>query len=292
MMRYHCAVGLALVMGCAQPAVPPIAPPTIASQHVATCHVSGQVFKNQQPVELFGVAVVGSAEILIDRVTEIRHRDGSFDVEVPQCGYQDVVIGGPGFARRMFSGVQIDGATDLGRIDVSDGRVVRGRVTDAAGQPVPDVTVRIGSTIDISDPLVRILNGRYETTTDRDGAYEFTGISQINRANGSHISAGVTGRLSSGEFRFPDQDVTMNLVVLPIGSVFGNVAQTPQTTPHIVFLRSISNPALILGAIANAGRFEIDDVPIGDYDAFDDPLAKTTKRIGVAAGAAVNVSFP
>jgi hypothetical protein len=201
------AVGLVMVASCAQPtATPPIArtpTPPIAPQHVATCHVSGQVFKNQQPLEYFGVAVVGSAEILIPRVTEVRHRDGTFDVEVPQCGYQDVVIGGPGFARRTFSGTQIDGATILGRIDVSNGRVVRGRALDAAGQPVPNVTVRIGSTIGISDPLVQIINGEYETTTDRDGAYEFTGISKLDRANGSRSGPAslVTSRAAS--FAFP-----------------------------------------------------------------------------------------
>jgi hypothetical protein len=86
----------------------------------------------------------------------------------------------------------------------------------------------------------------------------------------------------------------MDLVVLPVGIVIGDVAPTQQTLlPHLVFLRSITNRALIVGThAAPDGHFEIDDVPIGDFDAFDDPRAKTRKRISVTAGTAVTVSFP
>ncbi|HEY1551871.1 MAG TPA: carboxypeptidase-like regulatory domain-containing protein [Kofleriaceae bacterium] len=234
-----------------------------------------------------------SGMMSIDGVTAIRDRDGSFEVEAPECGMFDVVVGGPGFARRMISGVQIDGPTNLGRIDVASGHVVHGRVTDAAGQPLPNVPVRIESRrTQSTDPLVRLIDGDYETVTDRDGAYELGGVSVIDLGLRPRISAGVAGQLSSGAFRFPDQDAVVNLIALPVGSVFGDVAPTQQPTPHLVFLRSITNRSLGMAAIANAGRFEFDDVPIGDYDAFDDLLAKATKRISVTAGSTVNVSFP
>jgi hypothetical protein len=260
------------------------------------CHVKGRVFAHGRPVDHFAVAVVESAEVLIGYgITEVRQRDGSFDIAVPQCGFQDVVIGGPGFARQKYSGVDISGAADLGRIDLYDGRVVRGHVTDAAGKPLAHVPVRIGSKLPHdSNAMMQMLNGDYETVTAQDGSYEFTGVSRINIHLEPQISAGVAGSSSSGELALPDQQATtQDLVVLPVGIVRGDLGKPSGTRPHFVFLQAVSNRSLNLGGHADPnGHVEIDDVPIGDYDAFDDPMSKLRKRITVIAGTAVNVSFP
>lgn len=146
-------------------------------------YITGRVVRNGRPVEFFGVAADPA-------LTPEPHYapDGRFTLEVqtatewPEQRY--LVFVGPGFERRVLDGGVFAGSaqtTDLGDVEVSEGKTLRGRVVGPTGAPIAGATVAVTNGYELDDDLsLRHQNdvalGAIGVHSDASGQFEIGGL--------------------------------------------------------------------------------------------------------------------
>jgi hypothetical protein len=184
----------------------------------------GRVTLDGKPVRFYGVTLEQWRDYL--PTVEVSNAHGRFEISDVSTGSWDVIIAGPGFARRIIVHQRIDSekVLDLGQIEVERGSVVDGHITDAQGAPMPHATVAIMQSVSCCDPkdeLTMLARGWFETTTDANGAYAIDGFIRLD-----DTYPWIFAR-SDGQLSFPimlsNRSATIDLVVVPTGRVEGTV---------------------------------------------------------------------
>jgi hypothetical protein len=284
-MRPWCA--LAIAAGCASaPAAIERAPAHVAA---TTPHVRGRIIGRAlldgAPVRAFGVAVIDSFA-MPTHVTpgQVRAADGRFEVPLATPAFVDVVISGPGFARRDITKLQVDrdATLDLGAIELSHGNTIDGHVTNESGTPVPDAEVELVYLVPVDGgELERRANGDYITVTDRDGYYRIDGVANLKTAR---ISAGIEGSFAT--LWQPERitgSATIDLVARPVGQIAAQCS--PGRTPYLN-ARSINGHAFTVVGGEKDGSVLARDIPAGDYDVI---VGRRQQRATVVAGETTTV---
>jgi len=239
----------------------------------APATLTGRVLLAGQPMTWFGMLVGPCSRFsFVGEATGFHAEDGRFAFPVPQPGDLDVVLAGPGTARRSLTARVVPGqVVDLGDIELERGRTIRGRVVDADGRPAAGATVTIGSDGAELDPIQRWFRCAFETITDADGRYAVEGVDPL-RAEGARrtpIAARLAGLGAAIPIELPDDDAIPDLVLAPVGGIDGEVGVAIDSAASImsVLARRRGTAADVRFSRVDAlGRFRFDDVPAGDYD--------------------------
>ncbi len=149
--------------------------------------ITGVVTVSGQPAPHYAVMFSTSEFTLVFDTAELfRAADGRFTRRHLAPGTYMVTIVGEGFARQVRRDVVVKASrtTDLGTLDATAGREVRGRVVDERGQPVADVTVAAsrhlllqGDSFGQNRPWAeQRAQGLFTTTTAADGSFVLRGL--------------------------------------------------------------------------------------------------------------------
>jgi hypothetical protein len=276
----------------APPAEPRPAQPQLQKyvEPLARPGFTGRVFFGSSPVTHFGVAVVRDhRELLFLRPTfkEVHSRDGWFRIAGPP-GTWDVVIVAPGFPRKILHQRAVEElrSTDLGMIELARPIVTQGHVRDSAGRPVAGASVSINQSSFAADDgsFAAMAAGNIRTSTDASGHFSLSGVTEIEIGSRPTIVA-EHQKLRSHELPVPTGNVTLDLVVLPMGTIEGH---TP-TDDRRVIISSMQPRAAYIAPIQDH-RF-VFDIPAGNYTLLTAP-GKLTKQVTVAPNATSTVTFP
>jgi hypothetical protein len=238
---------------------------------------------------------------LFPKAIEVNNPSGRFSIMGVSPGVYDVIIAGPGFARRVLAGQSItqNEATHIGYIAVSRGRTIQGRVLDELGQPQKGAKVRLihsGYFRDL-DHLSNLALGDHVETTDNKGYYRIDNVTRIEPSEyPPRLSASIEHQMASGPHRVSSNvDEIVDLVIRPVGSIEGTVIGQPnrdREEEHIV-VESVSTPNMstLLAVPDEDGSFRVDDVPEGAYRVILMIDGRPSRQVTVSSGQTVTVSF-
>jgi hypothetical protein len=267
---------------------------TIVLPALAT--ITGRVVLDGAPVTYFGVIVTKTPDRRYSESTATVNDDrGVFAQKDIAPGTWSVIVLGPGFATKTIDRVVVDEGrtTDLGTITVERGRIVRGRVTDANGRPVPDALVVAG------ESLFSLANNRVDqrsqgdtsARTDADGRYELVGLPDEELKIVAR-----TPRARSVERTLGTTETVVDLVLEEVGSVVGHVANV--RTSQVGVVLSLAGEDVFTygpryhGDIDRAGDFRVENVPPGRYTVR--VLGENTlpeKEVDIVANTTARVDF-
>jgi hypothetical protein len=262
--------------------------------------ISGRVLFGGRPVRYFGVTVTSNfAGVILGHANVFHAADGRFRVAVPEAGSWDLIIAGPGFARRVLAGNEVEeGKTrDVGDVVVARGHTIRGVVRDAGGAPMPSADIALVATefSDVSGELDQLARGNIYTRTDDRGAYEIEGSAIEPLAIGTpQISATTRDRRASLPTAVPDSDTRIDLTVGLTGTLEIAVTGSVQTT---VIVNPVGNHSVSLPVHQIGDVYRL-DVPVGDYEIATVLIGQTVslqrRQVSVSAGAiaAVTIAVP
>jgi hypothetical protein len=189
----------------------------------ARATLRGRVVQHGRPATAFLVRV-GAAV-----ATPVRATDGRFEIADLPAGTQWITITGETFDKRVLEDIALrpGDTTDLGDIEVSPGRSVRGRVIDDAGSPVAGARVVagemiVGTAADIvTTSGLTTANGFRVAVSDRDGRYAIRGLG----AGASVIVADHAARGRSEVLRLDaaDGDAVVDLALRPTVALRGRL---------------------------------------------------------------------
>jgi hypothetical protein len=229
---------------------------------------TGRVLMGSTPVPYFGVRVVrtfASSIAAMEPVVEVHTGDGWFHLP-HEAGTWDVVIVGPGFARKLLIDKTINPgrATDLGVIEVSPGFVTRGRVLDTRGRPVANAVVSLTQNFWATDhaPLAGLASGTFETTTDSEGDYSFRGVTTLDLTGSDARISAKHGRDRSFPSPVPTGNVTIDLVVEPTGII--EVTAACAADHERVIVRGNQRRDVVMFETIHNHRMVV-DLPAGEY---------------------------
>jgi protocatechuate 3,4-dioxygenase beta subunit len=250
--------------------------------------ITGRVVMNGQPVDYFGIALTDDLTSNRWASTDpVRSSDGRFTKARLWPRTLSVALVGPNFERKVIPNVRVpaDGQLDLGDIEVSPGRVLRGHVVDEAGTPVEGAAV-IAQRSDSPETEVSLdhdLDGRRGTWTDAAGRFELAGLPAD--ATGLYVQASAAGEVAPARELVPAElDADVRIVLARSGSIAGTIVNGD---PHEVYFVTITSAdSRTFSGLSNSdGTFQIELVPAGDYVATFTSFIGAPIPVHVAAGA-------
>ena len=172
--------------------------------------------------------------------------NGTFTVKDVPAGTLDAIFHGPEFAELIKHDIKVEPGktTDLGTIDVSRGRVVTGKVVDAAGTGVAGARVRLGQMLfsmqGLDDDTMGDMRGMRSTTTDQDGSFTMSGVGK----KAAYVAAEQAERGQSTALQLPegtDDPPTITLQLRGWGSITGTVTFKGQPVPSASVTETTKN---------------------------------------------------
>lgn len=131
--------------------------------------------------------------------------------------------------------------------------------------------------------------------TDDNGVYQITGVSQLPMDMSSGLIQAHFNDQASLQQTAPKADgVTVDLVLLPTSSISGNIGVSPRGGNYMMIEATpvASSTALsFVGVVDKTGWFELDRIPIGDYEVTIVGQPMIQKFVTVVAGQPALVSF-
>jgi hypothetical protein len=264
--------------------------------------VTGVVTVDGAPLTHYGVAIhepfLRSAAVASGTASN----DGRFARRDVPTGTWAVTIVGDTIASHEIDGVEVTAGhvTDLGRIELHAGRVVRGRVTDAAGAAVEGAAVAIGATFTGGHGAFVLDAGPFDNplhvsrlgTSDAKGGFALVVPDDDTRIP-LRIAAMDAVRGRSPVLPLPaNGDVELQLVAT--GSIEGDLLNVTVTDSMGVVARDASG-ATTIGSIDGAGHFVIDGLLPGTYQVSgEDLLGGTPTRaaeVTVTGGQTLHVNL-
>ena len=290
-MRSWLGIAFAL-LACSSPVTPPKRPlPSepleLAAFRAARESLVGIVTLDGKPVPSFGVTVTSSPEYPFDAVTlAIRDEEGRFAIHAPR-GRWDLIVAGPGFARRVITNVDVPVKTPLA-IAVERGRTIAGTVSDWNSAPV------VGAAVTIGDPTGHLLHdlarNEFFATSDRHGRFRIENVPSdvVNPT----VHAYVLGWAASPQRTVRGADTAVELRLARVGTITGVVGgrrwQTYPPTPRILHAWPLDGNSLYTTTFDEDGAFSFADLPVGEYrvGAFGD-----SQPVTVVAGQVTRVAL-
>jgi hypothetical protein len=116
--------------------------------------------------------------------------DGSFTLGGLPAGTADIVFTRSGYTRLRQGGVNLGAAetTDLGVVSLEQGAILLGRVTNSAGQPLPEILISAGGEVIITD-----LQGQYRNDTMAPGQVTVRATDRSNQHQPGEQSVTLVG---------------------------------------------------------------------------------------------------
>lgn len=255
--------------------------------------IIGHVTLDGEPVTYFGVTIFRSSgdifgtsdgsraanlaqQLTIPKEPVVVHSaSGRFAIEA-KPGRWDIILAGPGFARRVVSGVMVGSSVGVTlEMEVSVGRTVNGTVIDKYGVPVAGASVAIIQTESCrtTDLLGSLACGNYSTVSKSDGTFQIDNFVDVETRVGvehyttPNIAASVTadGRMSF-PLRIEDNNEPVGLVVFKTGTIDGSLVGSFSNESFLVVAQSMIDPAWrIVVKSATDGTFRFDRIPEGEY---------------------------
>jgi len=264
-----------IVAGCWSTPTIPAAPrkpiqSTASSDPAAPAHLTGRILRDGVAMTDFGVTLAPSLDdIELAKTIEIHTRDGRFDIGV-SAGDYDLVIAGPGFARKtLHVTTSPSQPTRLGSVAVTRGQTIDGRVTDKAGTPLGGIAVHLyQSTMRQWTGMHALAVGDHDAVTDDDGRYRITDYARIESAyNAGYLVASRPGVSAAGPRQLEEGLANTELVMQDVGMVEGTVhAPSLELSSVVVYLVSEGKDTVSMAvACDEAGEFRFADVPEGPY---------------------------
>ena len=225
----------------------------------------GIVTLEGEPVPVYGVTVTRSPEYPFDGTTvTVSDAAGRFAIHAPR-GRWDLIIAGPGFARRVVTSVAVPTRAPLA-IAVERGRTIAGTVSDWNGAPV------VGAAVTIGDPTGRQLHdlarNDFFATSDRDGRFRIENLPSdvVNPT----VHAYVRGWAASPQRTVRGADTAVELRLARVGTITGVVRgrlfhDTRPPPPRIVHAWSEVGDSLYTTSFDDDGAFLFVDLPVGEY---------------------------
>ncbi|HEX4449392.1 MAG TPA: carboxypeptidase-like regulatory domain-containing protein [Kofleriaceae bacterium] len=256
--------------------------------------VTGRVVMNGAPVDYFGtIAAPSTTETVHGFPDPVYANDGRFTISGLRPGAFTIVIVGPTFQRFELANIAVTaGATiDVGDVEVTPGRKLRGRVVDSSGEPVADANVvaEQGAHVDTEVSLHNSVYGAQTAHSDATGHFEIAGLPdqleaywiQVNTESG----VAVPRQLVPADF-----DREVELVVTQTGSI---VVTIVNIKPGDQFLgRAIGSGGQSYTDVTSDGLITIDRLAPGDYTLMlDSDMLVPPIAVHVAANQATQVSF-
>jgi protocatechuate 3,4-dioxygenase beta subunit len=206
------------------------------------------------------------SSVPLDRVD--RASDGGFTVPFKASGTFDLRIAPEGFTELARSRIELapGRTTDLGTLVATEGLSLRGRVTDANGEPVAHATVEATWDDPVSRHSRRIL-------TDREGRYDLTGLDDLP----VRVEASAEGFVSAVLDEILPGRTDVDLTLHPAGGLAGRVELQDGGVPDgfliVVHVEAESSAEARESAdyprkdsfATEGGGYRIDDVPPGRY---------------------------
>ncbi len=253
-------------------------------QAISRGRITGRVLLDGKPVRFYGVSMTPNASLpLLESAQVVRSHHGKFVLSVSEERTVDIVLAGPGIARKVLLGQHLTPCTgSLGDVHVARGREITGRVVDAKGQPVAaaDVVIRNnGVSLEGPDSLTEIANGIIRTTSNSDGKYSLRGISP----GGGQILV-ERGDFSSGDLTVSEEK-SVDVVLYPVGSAHGTISFWESSlVGSSIIAQSVSNPKMtVMATVDETGKFFFDKLPEGTYQVFLVERASIVKQLVVRA---------
>jgi hypothetical protein len=260
--------------------------------------LTGRVMLDGSPMKEFVVSTSRHSEGSDSgAVTRVVASDGAFQIPLAE-GRQYVIVAGRGFAREI---VQVDVLRDHPispiTIEVRRGHRVEGRVIDA-GRPLANANVSLMQYQGTStgEVLWELVRGNYHTKSDVNGNFVIEDVKLVSTRR-ARIEASSTAGRSMTHVLYGDHDHVVDLVVLPVGEIFGVVGPGP-LGPFwgIVMARSVIGSTWLSATTAPDGTFTISKVPSGEWDIGTFAAASSSsvvlqQRIIVSGGQRTNVSL-
>jgi hypothetical protein len=262
--------------------------------------VTGRALLEGEPLPYYGLRLVPERYSPYGGMPiPIRSADGRFTVPHVHPGLWQIAVMAPGTVLAMSEQFTI---TDREHVDVGDIHLTRGRrlggyVRDASGAVVAGAHVTAGmlwwQTAERS-PLERLFATYYETTTDERGAYTFDGIDVYHHPlrRIELASARAPGGASLVQL-VPTTDATLDFVLIGTGRIEGVVENMHGGILSVLARRS-DEPTPRTAHCDAAGRFELEDLPAGDYDvSVSAPEAErgASARVTVVANETVRIAL-
>jgi protocatechuate 3,4-dioxygenase beta subunit len=265
----------------------------------------GRVTRGGVPVVRYGIAAGTGRRVSSYAVPRVVAReDGVFERGGMPPGEYVIVVVGSDFAMKEIAGVLVEAGqvTDLGDIEVDEGRVVTGRVVDLAGDPIAGATVGVGmffaphgGTLGLQeDPLMGALRHQRSDESDTDGRFEIRGVAEGGRP-ALRILADHPTKGRSREIVLPDDSAPMEITLHAVGSIAGVVSGVTADEPLSVDARGDDGSAAGRVRTAGGARWQIDGLPAGRYHVRATIIPDRTSHpveVEVRAGETTEIEIP
>jgi hypothetical protein len=253
------------------------------------------------PLSYFGISRT-KARVFGGTPQGVRASDGRFELRHVTPGTWRISLLGPGTRLKIVEDVVVEAGQTvaLGDVAMERGHRVTGQVRDRSNAVVVGVSVHVGHWVRLPGLERSILEnsffGRFEATTDANGAYAFDGIDAHQMPRLPHIWAThpSTGVSLIRELR-PTED-SIDFVLVATGHIEVAVEGLRGGRPVAHAVRDDEPEYARMGFLDDSGRkFRFEDLPIGEYvvcldeGASDVPasasatvVANTTTRVTLA----------
>ena len=255
-------MGLVLLVGCARPGPGPV----VAESGT---RVGGSLRIDGAPVSRFGLVFARDFSSPDWRTARpVTTTDGRFVVTDIPAGTWDLVVAGPGFARKVLPGRTIvrGERLELGAIELHHGHVVRGSVVDQRGRPVAGARVTLTQARsywpEVDDDLTAISRGNRAGVTDENGRFRFADVTSVRLGIPALELVAMTGTAISATAQLPNDDVDTTLVIVDHGGISGAVTGLH---PRGARVTAITGRSVAMAEVAVDGSFEFPKLVPGDY---------------------------
>ncbi len=225
-------------------------------------------------VEIDGAGAPIAAMVQVSQQPATPAKAGAFDIKDVTPGTYDVTFRSPEFAEFVKRDVKIEPGktTDLGKVVVSKGRKLTGKVVDHNGTPVAGAKIKVGEMLFSAegneDQMEQFEQMGGVRVAISDQAGEFTIIGVPKKAMNAMANHPETGRsLAVAVPEGTDDPPPMTLTLRGFGSITGKVTSKGKPQPHV----TVSDSSKGGGAAANfaqtddEGNFTLAKVPEGAH---------------------------
>lgn len=199
---------------------------------------------------------------------------GAFDIKDVTPGTYDITFRSPEFAELVKRDVKIEPGktTDLGKVVVSRGRKLVGKVIDHAGAPVAGAKIKVGEMLFSAegneDQMEQFeqMGGVRVAVSDQAGEFAIIGIpKKATSAMANHPTDGRSLALPVAEGT--DDPPPMTLTLRGFGSITGKVTSKGKPLPHVTVSDSSKGggTAASFAQTDDDGNFTLAKVPEGPH---------------------------